>query len=113
MLLSRFWKEETGAILSAELTLIITLVVIGTVVGLGKLRVAVNSELVDLANAIGSLNQSFTVPALDICSCNAFQAGSGFLDEPDECDCDTLDLCGQVKDHNGRLTKDDVQESQG
>lgn len=112
-MLKHFWRDDRGAILSTELVLILTLVVIGTTAGLGRLRIAVNSELVDIGNAIGSLNQSFFVPALDLCSCKISIAGSAFLDEPDDCDCDRLDLCGDVKDHNGNVDKSDVEHSQG
>jgi Flp pilus assembly pilin Flp len=112
-MLSSFWAEEAGATYTMEVILVATLVVIGLTVGLGRLRVALQDELCDIANAIGSLNQSFIVPAGDVCSCGVFTSGSGFLDDTEHCDCDCIDICGDVKDHNGSLDKSDVEGSQG
>jgi Flp pilus assembly pilin Flp len=111
--LLRFWPEESGATYTMEVILVATLVVIGLTVGLGRLRVALQDELCDLANAIGSLNQSFIVPAGDVCTCEVFTSGSGFLDDTEHCDCDCIDLCQPVKDHNGNLDKSDVAHAQG
>ena len=57
----RFWNDECGATLSAELTLITTLVVIGMIVGLATLRNSVVQEFGDTAMGIGVLNQSYTM----------------------------------------------------
>lgn len=112
-LIARFVSEDAGATYTMEVILVATLVVIGVTAGLGRLRVALNDELCDIANAIGSLNQSFFVPSQDICSCNVLTAGSAFLDDTEHCDCDCIDDCGDVKDHNGNVDKSDVEESQG
>lgn len=52
-------KKEGGFILSAELILILTIGVIGLIVGLATLRASIVAELEDTAEAIGSLNQSY------------------------------------------------------
>src|SRR5712691_6719860 len=56
-----FWNDETGAVVSAELAMVATLVVIGATVGLKTLSKSVNDELTDLAFAIRSFDQSFSV----------------------------------------------------
>jgi hypothetical protein len=86
----RFWNEQQGAILSAELVFVMTLVVIGSVVGLSKVRIAVTNELSDIASAVGSLNQSLFIPGLRLCG--AAIEPSNFTDENDVCDCEQLEL---------------------
>src|SRR5436190_12148323 len=54
-----FWNDEQGAIISAELVLVMTIAVIGMTVGLSEVAHAVVQELNDVGDAIGSLNQSF------------------------------------------------------
>lgn len=58
-LIRNFWNEEQGVIISAELVLVMTITVIGMVVGLSEVANAVVQELNDVGDAIGSLNQSF------------------------------------------------------
>ena len=55
---SRLWNDESGAILSAELVLIMTILVIGLIVGMSELQDAIVNELNDVGEAIGALNQS-------------------------------------------------------
>lgn len=55
----RFWNDETGFVVSAELVLIATILVIGLIVGLVVLRNQVVQELVDVGQALGSMSQSF------------------------------------------------------
>ena len=73
----RLWNEDTGFVISAELVLIATIVVLALVVGLSVVRTAITAELVDVANAFGSANQSFHVHGKD-----GF-GSSSFHDEPD------------------------------
>lgn len=58
-LFSQLINDEAGFIIAAELLLVSTLVVIALVVGLSAVSRAVNHELNDVANAFGSINQSF------------------------------------------------------
>ena len=58
-MLRALWKEENGFIISAELVLVLTIAVLAMIVGLSEVAVAVNTELNDVSNAIGSLNQSY------------------------------------------------------
>ena len=82
--LSRFWSEQDGFIVSAELLLIATILVIGLVAGLSAVRDSVVTELADLAQAIANLNQSFSIGAT-VGHCG-FTGGSTFVDLQDFCD---------------------------
>jgi Flp pilus assembly pilin Flp len=100
-MLRTLWKDESGAVISAELCLVLTICVIAMVVGLSEVAVAVNTELNDVSNAIGSLNQSFAFTgfkSFDRHKLKSFAAGSSFHDQIDDCDknesCDLV--CGAV-----------------
>lgn len=81
---ARFWNEQDGAIVSAELMLIATILVIGMIVGLKSVRDAVVTELADVAQAFANMNQSFSFTGT--CGHGAFTAGSQFTDNLDFCD---------------------------
>jgi Flp pilus assembly pilin Flp len=54
-----FFNDENGFVVSAELVLVATLLVIGLIVGMSEIQHAVVQEMNDVAEAIGSLNQSY------------------------------------------------------
>ena len=83
--LVRLWNDERAAIVSAELVAVMTCSVLALVVGLKDVSDAVNAELNDLAQAIGSLDQSFAFNGIR--GCQAFVAGSCFVDTADICHC--------------------------
>lgn len=58
-MIRRLWKDEAGFIVSAELVLCSTILVIGMIVGLVSIRNQVVEELVDVGQAIGCISQSF------------------------------------------------------
>ena len=60
-MLNKLFRDESGVIISAELALVLTIAVLAMVVGLSEVAVAVNTELNDISNAIGALNQSYSV----------------------------------------------------
>ncbi len=81
-------NDENGFIVSAELVLVGTILVIGMIVGLTELSYGVNEELEDLGSAIGAINQTYYYT---LASGHKGEAvGSTFLDFVDECDgaCD-------------------------
>ena len=98
------WNEliddENGFILSAELIMILTIAVLGMVVGLSHVALAVNQELSDFSCAIGALNQSYNFTGFHCCLLGgngrftSATAGSAFLDLPDVCDCAGLGISG-------------------
>ena len=58
--LNRVWKEDEG-VLTFEWILLITVLVIGIVGGLSAVRDALITELGDVAQAMISLDQSYTI----------------------------------------------------
>jgi len=98
-MIKKLWNDEIGLIISAELALILTVGVLAMVVGLSEVAVAVNTELNDISNAFGSLNQSYSVTGFRAESnqkCKSSVSGSSFTDAVDDCDVNTTcDLvCG-------------------
>ena len=92
-MLKNFLNDESGVIISAELVLVLTICVIGVIVGLSSVVVAVNEELLDVAHAIGTLNQSFAFPGFSGCkkggNAISYTFGSVNTDGVDDCDCST------------------------
>jgi len=103
----KFWKDEHGVIISAELVLVMTITVIGMTVGLSEVAHAVVQELNDVGDSIGSLNQSFGFSGFHgsngfggfggfgggfggfgggFCAVKAWTPGSAFIDVIDTCD---------------------------
>jgi hypothetical protein len=81
-LFSAFWKDDFGVLLSAEAVVVGTVAVVGLTAGLSVVSEAVNEELKDVAFAIRSLDQSYSIPAME--GCGARTAGSKFQQEPVE-----------------------------
>lgn len=77
------WRDERGAVVTSELVLLGTVGVIGATVGAQKLSKALNEEMTDIAHAIRSLDQSYTIPERKSC-CGAWTAGSTFKQMPVE-----------------------------
>lgn len=59
--LRMFWADDAGAIIATEYLFIVTILVIGIIVGLTSLREAMNAELVELGNAMLALSQGYTI----------------------------------------------------
>jgi hypothetical protein len=91
-------NDESGVIISAELVLVLTIAVLAMVVGLSEVAVAINTELNDISNAFGALNQSYAYTGFfGACpKIKSFVFGSAFQDSIDDCDFNsTCDLvCG-------------------
>ncbi|MCA9113455.1 MAG: hypothetical protein KDA79_00100 [Planctomycetaceae bacterium] len=83
------WQDEAGFVLSAELVLVMTVAVLAMVVGLHAVAKAVTTELNDVANAFGTLDQSFSYKGL-VKAHHASVAGAAFIDRADDCDCTVI-----------------------
>ena len=83
-MLNKFINDEAGFLISAELVLIFTLVFCGVAVGVAMVKDALVTELSDVAESIGALNQSYNFRGV---TNHAVCAGSGYVDEADDCDC--------------------------
>lgn len=88
-LCSELINNESGLILSAELVLVLTIAVLGIIVGLATVQNAVVTEFQDIALAFAGLNQSFSTPGFVGCrkrwGGTSFTSGSGFIDFYDGC----------------------------
>ena len=83
-ILNTLRNDENGFVVSAELVLVGSILVVGMIVGLTELSFGVNEELVDVGSAIGCLNQTYY---FTLASGHKGEAvGSTFLDFEDECD---------------------------
>jgi Flp pilus assembly pilin Flp len=94
-MLNKLLRDEAGFIVSAELVLVATLLVVGLVVGLSEIQHSIVAELNDVGNAIGKLNQSYSFGGFtkdDAGTIHAFTRGSAYIDEVDDCDCNQCDL---------------------
>lgn len=80
----RLWGDDAGFVISAELVLVATILVIGLVVGLTSLRNQVVQELVDVGQAIGSISQSYSYSGAKKCGL-AHTDGSSYGDKTDFC----------------------------
>ena len=83
-LATRFCRDEAGFIVSTELVLVSTIVVIALVVGLATVRDAVVQELADVGLTIGTINQSYSFSGLT--GHTSSVAGSTRIDVLDFCD---------------------------
>jgi len=88
--MKRLWSDEAGFVVSSELVLIATTLVLAITVGMASVRDQVVQELGDVAMAIASINQSYSFSGITGHASSV--AGSKFLDLPDFCDSvDTAD----------------------
>lgn len=78
------WKDEAGFVVSTELVLISTIVVLSLVVGLSEVANGVNEELEDVGSAVGSINQTLRYSGFT--GHKGLIVGSSFHDGPDYCD---------------------------
>jgi hypothetical protein len=101
-------NDENGFIVSSELVLVATIAVLALVVGLSEVAVAVNTELNDLSNAFGALNQSYSFTGFSAqgnCKTKSSFGGSCFTDQVDDCDrnqsCDIVGGHSNGEGHGG------------
>lgn len=96
-MLKSIWNDEAGVVISAELVLIGTVLVIGMIVGLVELQCAVVGELSDLGDAIGNLDQSYVTSGLasykNYGGVKARTFGAQYSDKADTCDCNAIIVC--------------------
>ncbi len=87
-LLNTLKNDDNGFIVSAELVLVGTILVLGMIVGLSELSFNVNEELEDVGSAIGGINQTYYYTLAS--GQKGESVGSTFLDFQDSCDnsCD-------------------------
>src|SRR5262245_45405381 len=79
--MASLWKDEAGFIVSAELVLLATIVVIGMIVGLSSVRDATITALSDVGGSLSNLAQSFRLGGTAGPGSNSM--GSAFVDAVD------------------------------
>ena len=101
-------NDEAGFIVSAELVLVLTVGVLGMVVGLASMRDSLLGELNDLSAAFGALDQTYSYRAVGKAAGttkgHGQHWGSGYSDTTDDCDCQPLiytDICGKADASGG------------
>ncbi|NQV27995.1 MAG: hypothetical protein HQ518_26900 [Rhodopirellula sp.] len=102
-MLRNLLNDEAGFLVSAELVLIFTLVFCGVAVGISMVKDSLASELGDVSEAIGALNQSYNYTGLTADGSTGYPnhatcSGAGFNDESDACDCKGITfstVCGK------------------
>lgn len=75
--------KQGGFIMTAELILLSTVMVIGMIVGLVTVRDATTAEMEDVAEAIGQLDQSYAFNGLKSANNTAIVDGSAYGDAVD------------------------------
>ena len=109
-LLKALRQDEYGVILSAEIVIVGTVLVIGVMTGMVCLQKSVNSELGDLAKAIDSIDQSYSFSGHQKAGwlngnggCCAYTAGSSFRNNEcnaNVCQSDIIGFEGQQMLHS-------------
>ncbi len=98
-MLRTFWNDQSGFIVSMELVLVATVIVLGLVVGMNEVAVGLNTEFNDISNAVGALQQSFATPNYkgtdpDSGKQYSYSWGTYYIDSHDSCDnnqsCDVV-----------------------
>lgn len=102
-MVKNFLNDESGAVVSIELILIITIAVLALIVGWSEVAVAVNTELNDISNAVGALNQTYIFTGFQGTAAGGGAKiksvffGSTFVDQIDDCDTNlSCDIVGGV-----------------
>lgn len=76
-------RKQGGFVLTSELVLIVTIMVMGMTVGLVTMRDALTAEMEDVAEAIGALDQSYAFNGLVNSQTSASTEGSSWGDAQD------------------------------
>ncbi|UTW12043.1 hypothetical protein [Marinobacterium rhizophilum] len=82
-------KKQGGFVMTTELVLLVTVMVMGMVIGLVTMRDAVTAEMEDVAEAIGALDQSYAFQGIVNAENTAAVDGSIFVDAVDSVAGDT------------------------
>lgn len=89
-MLRKLMVDESGFIVSSEMVLIATMLILGLLVGLNTLRNSITSEINDIADAIGNINQDYSYSGL--IGHSASVAGTVFDDVQDFCELENAQI---------------------
>lgn len=96
-LVRNFCRCEAGAVASAEVVLMATLVCLGLIAGLSTWRDQVLIEFADAADAVSELDQSYSYSGITIAGVGSI-AGSTMVDGADHCEAGSSE--GEQADQN-------------
>jgi Flp pilus assembly pilin Flp len=88
------WRDDRGALIATEWVFIVTILVIGLVVGLKSVQAAVVNELEEVASAIGAISQSYSYGGTS--GCCSYSYGSQYWDG--SANTYTVDSCTDTAD---------------
>ena len=84
-MLQNLFHDESGFVISTELILVSTILVVGIIVGQTTLRDQVVTEFADTADAVSALDQSYLYSEIVVAT-HGSVAGTTFSDAADFCD---------------------------
>lgn len=100
----KLFNDEAGFVVSGELVLVLTIGVLAMVVGLASVKDSITAELNDIGDAFGVVDQTINVRGLTATANggkgHGSNAGFGFNDRQDDCDCKglaTSEVCGKTQ----------------
>ena len=106
-MLTDFYSDEAGFVVSTELVLVATILVLGLIVGLSEIQHAIVSELNDISDATGNVNQSFWYTGFSqdkqagTQGYSSYTRGSGGRDTTDDCDDNQCDITCDIPVNEG------------
>jgi hypothetical protein len=77
-LMYRLWRDDCGALIATEWLFVVTILVLGAITGLVMVRQAILAELQDMAQALMSLDQSYSFSSQS--NAESSTAGSAYFD---------------------------------
>lgn len=101
MLARRFAADECGSLLSVEMILMATIVILGSIVGLASLRDSIVQEFGDAAAGMAELNQGYSFDEVrqsdqfDKMHFDFSISGSTYVDNTNFCEPDNTDPANQ------------------
>ena len=105
-------NDENGFVVSAELVLVLTIAVLGMVVGLASVRDSITQELCDLSSAFGAIDHTYNVRGMfkesNTAKAHGLVSGFGYSDRGDDCDCkpvEYIDVCGKPDASGGAVAE--------
>ena len=111
----KLFNDEAGFIISAELVLVLTIGVLGMVVGLASIRDSLVAEMCDLSSAFGAIDQSYSLRTIyknsNTMKPHGIAYGFGYRDTTDDCDCQPvryIDVCGKPDASGGAVNEGNV-----
>lgn len=101
-LTNQLLRDETGVVITAEIIIIATVGLLSLIAGWNAVSNALAFELGDIANSVGSLDQSFRYRGLSA-GAHASCSGGGFADSARTFNVNTVDVAVTGSGANGEI----------